>query len=223
MPSVRFDAAASPEHPRECVVLLHGFLANTLLLSLLARRLRRHGYQTCRWGYWNMGCSLLVHAERFARDLARLDTDPRIDRLHVVGHSMGAIIGRVALDRSRPVKLGRFVMLAPPNRGSFVARAAASTFGRLLKPVAELSTAPDSLVNTLPMPAGVDIGVIAAQYDALVSEESTHPDAPHAHVTLPTWHTGLLFRRETAELVADFLATGRFSPVADAVVAVQRG
>jgi hypothetical protein len=29
-------------------------------------------------------------------------------------------------------------------------------------------------------------------------------------VTLPTWHTGLLFRRDTADLVADFLATGRF-------------
>ena len=29
-------------------------------------------------------------------------------------------------------------------------------------------------------------------------------------MTLPTWHTGLLFRRETPELVAEFLATGGF-------------
>jgi len=160
-----------------------------------------------------MQCSLLVHAERFARELAALDADPRIDRLHVVGHSMGGIIARAALDRARPVKLGRLVMLAPPNRGSFVAAATAGTVGRLLKPVAELSTAPDSLVNRLPIPAGVDIGVIAAAHDALVSEASTRPDAPHAHVTLPTWHSGLLFRPETADLVAGFLERGSF-PVA---------
>jgi pimeloyl-ACP methyl ester carboxylesterase len=214
MPSVRFDAAAAPEHARECVVLVHGFLANKFLLAVLARRLRRLGYLTDAWGYWNMQCSLLVHAERFAEELAALDADPRIGTIHLVGHSMGGIIGRAALETYRPAKLGRFVMLAPPNHGSFVATAATSTFGRLLKPVAELSTQPESLVNRLPMPAGVEVGVIAAAYDALVTEESTHPDAPHAHVTLPTWHTGLLFRPETAELVDSFLATGKFPTVA---------
>ena len=63
------------------------------------------------------------------------------------------------------------------------------------------------------------VGVIAAEYDALVAEESTHPDTPHAHVTLPTWHTGLLFRPETADLVAAFLATGEFPAPASATTA----
>ena len=210
MPSVTFDAAASPTHPGACVSLVHGFLANKYVFTLLARRLRARGYLTETWGYWNMQCSLLVHAERFAGELAVLDADPRIDTVHLVGHSMGCIIGRAALARYRPAKLGRFVMLAPPNRGSFVATATARTFGRFLKPVAELSEAEDSLVNSLPMPTGVDIGVIAAEFDALVAAPSTRPDVPHAHVTVPTWHTGLLFRRETADLVASFLASGRF-------------
>jgi len=186
-------------------------MANKYILTVLSRRLQAHGYSTTAWGYWNMGCSLLVHAERFARELELLDREPRIDTLHVVGHSMGCIISRVALDRYRPRKMGRFVMLAPPNRGSFVATATARTLGRFLTPVAELSTADNSLVNSLPTPQGIDIGVIAAKHDALVAEESTRPDAPHAHITLPTWHTGLLFSRETADLVAGFLATGEFS------------
>jgi len=185
-------------------------MANKYILTVLSRRLQAHGYSTTAWGYWNMGCSLLVHAERFARELELLDREPRIDALHVVGHSMGCIISRVALDRYRPRKMGRFVMLAPPNRGSFVATATARTLGRFLTPVAELSTADNSLVNSLPTPQGIDIGVIAAKHDALVAEESTRPDAPHAHITLPTWHTGLLFSRETADLVAGFLATGEF-------------
>lgn len=211
MTSVRFDPGTDATRSRECVVLVHGFLANKFMLSVLARRLRRYGYQTDAWGYWNMQCSLLVHADRLARELSVLDADPRVGRIHLVGHSMGCIIGRAALGGVRPAKLGRFVMLAPPNRGSFVATATAGTFGRLLRPVAEMSTAADSLVNQLPMPAGVEVGVIAAEHDALVTEESTHPDAPHAHVTLPTWHTGLLFRPETPSLVASFLESGSFA------------
>ena len=216
MPSVRFDTAAIPGHPRECVALVHGFLANKLLMATLARRLRRRGYLTDAWGYWNMQCSLLVHAERFARELAGLDADPRIGTIHVVGHSMGGIIARAALDRYRPAKLGRFVMLAPPNKGSFVATRAAGTFGRVLEPVRELSTAADSLVNSLPVPHDVEIGVIAAEWDALVAEESTHPDAPHSHTILPTFHSGLLFRRDAADFVASFLSTGRFPAAASA-------
>jgi pimeloyl-ACP methyl ester carboxylesterase len=216
MASVRFTPGSPADHPRECVAMVHGFMANKYMLTVLGRRLRTRGYLTTAWGYWNMRCSLLVHAERFARELATLDRDPRIDTIHLVAHSMGCIIGRAALDRYRPAKVGRFVMLAPPNRGSFVATAAAGTFGRILKPVAELSTADDSLVNSLPMPQGIDIGVIAAKHDAIVAAESTRPDGPHAHVTLPTWHTGLLFSRETADLVAGFLATGEFPPLATA-------
>jgi pimeloyl-ACP methyl ester carboxylesterase len=215
MPPPSATAAASlPEAPsggrRQIVSLVHGFLANRAMLLLLARRLGRRGFLPRPWGYWNMCCSILVHAERFAAQLERLDDDPEIDTVHLVTHSMGGIIARAALDRYRPRKLGRFVMLAPPNRGSFVATAAAGTFGGLFRPVAELSTAADSLVNSLGAPAGVEIGVIAAGHDALVSRESTDPGVPHDHVTLPCLHSSLLFRRDAAELVADFLATGSF-------------
>jgi len=199
-----------PANPAEHVALIHGYLANKYLMAMLARHLRRYGYGTTPWGYWNIRCSLLVHADRFSRELERLDADPAIGTIHLVTHSMGGIVARAALDRFRPRKLGRLVMLAPPNHGSFVATRAVPTFGRFLRPVTELSTAADSLVNLLPTPRGIDIGVIAAQYDALVSEESTHPDVPHAHVTLPTWHTGLLFHLATADHVADFLASGTF-------------
>lgn len=195
--------------------MVHGFLANRAMLTILGRRLRARGFMTRTWGYWNMQCSVLVHAQRFARELEALDREPGFDTIHLVAHSMGCIIGRAALDQYRPRKMGRFVMLAPPNRGSFVATATAGTFGRLLHPVRELSTARDSLVNRLPTPQDIDIGVIAAKHDALVAADSTHPEAPHSHVTLETWHTGLLFRRETADLVAGFLSTGEFpSPAA---------
>lgn len=207
--------------PAACVSLIHGYLANKFLLTGLARRLRQRGFRPHPWGYWNIQCSLLVHAERFARELAARDADPTVGTLHIVTHSMGGIVARAALDRYRPRKLGRVVMLAPPNRGSFVATRAVGTFGRFLKPVVELSTAPDSLVNELPMPPDLDLGVIAAEYDALVSEASTRPDVPHSFVALPTWHTGLLFSSDAANLVAEFLARGTF-PESSAAAAATR-
>ena len=194
------------------MAMVHGFLANRMMLAVLAHRIRRCGYRTEPWGYRNMCCSLLVHADRFAGFLRNLDADPSIDTLHLVTHSMGCIVTRAALDRFRPTKLGRFVMLAPPNRGSFVATAAAGTFGRIFRPVAELSTAEDSLVNSLPTPQDVAIGVIAAGRDAIIAPSSTRPDAPHDHATVHCLHSSLLFRRDAAELVTAFLRDGRFPP-----------
>jgi pimeloyl-ACP methyl ester carboxylesterase len=179
---------------REHVVLVHGYLANTLMLSYMRHRLRSLGFYTQAWGYWNMQCSIVRHAERFANDLMNLDADPVVSTIHLVTHSMGGIIARAALARFRPNKLGRFVMLAPPNRGSFVA------------------TAENSFVNSLSMPSNLEIGVIAANRDALVSLESTRPAVPHAHITLPCRHSSLLFRRDCADLVAIFLQTGLFAP-----------
>ena len=195
----------------ECVVLTHGFMASRWMLSPLARRLRHRGWHTQCWGYESWRTSVTVHADEFADLLAAVDRDPAVTTLHLVTHSMGCIIGRAALYRRRPKKLGRFVMLAPPNRGSFVATATAGVFGRVLRPVAELTTHETSLVNTTPQPDGVDIGVIAAGRDALVSLNATRLDVPHDHVTLPCLHSGLLFRRDAANLVARFLETGSFT------------
>jgi pimeloyl-ACP methyl ester carboxylesterase len=203
--------------PWECVSLVHGFLAHSLMMNVLGHRLDRRGYLAKPWGYWNMRRSILEHAEAFSRELASLDADRAVGTIHLVTHSMGGIIARAALERYRPRKLGRFVMLAPPNRGSFVATAMAGLIGGMLKPVAELTTAPDSLVNSLGMPLGIDVGVIAASRDALVAPESTRPDVPHAHVTIPCLHSSLLFRRDAADLVAAFLASGAFPQPANRV------
>ena len=82
----------------EHVALVHGYLANKYMLAPLARRLRRRGFGTTPWGYWNIRCSLLVHADRFCRQLQRLDADPAIGTIHLVTHSMGGIIALAALD-----------------------------------------------------------------------------------------------------------------------------
>lgn len=194
----------------EWVVLTHGFMANRWMLAPLSGRLRHRGWQTRCWGYESWRTSVTVHAADMASILRSMDENPAVRVLHLVTHSMGCIIGRATLDRYRPAKLGRFVMLAPPNRGSFVATATAGVFGRVLRPVAELTTHAGSLVNTIPEPKGIDVGIIAAERDALVAIDATRLDVPHEHVTLPCLHSSLLFRRDAADLIATFLETGSF-------------
>lgn len=204
------DSPQQSARSREWVLLTHGFMANRWLLTPLSGRLHRCGWQTRCWGYESWRTSVAVLADEFAGLLRSMDGDARVDVLHLVTHSMGCIIARAALEQYRPAKLGRFVMLAPPNRGSFMATKLAGLFGRVLKPVTELTTHGGSLVNSLAEPAGVDIGVIAAGRDALVSIDSTRLAVPHAHVTLPCLHSSLLFRRDAAVLVETFLASGSF-------------
>lgn len=201
---------AGESRTREIVVLTHGFMANRWLLTLLARRLRRHGWQTRLWGYQSLTPSVLTHGERFSQLLAQVAAAPSIERVHVVAHSMGGIVTRAALAREIPAKLGRIVMLAPPNRGSFVATATAGLMSSLFRPVAELTTHPESLVNQLAEPHGIETGVIAAGFDQLVTLESTRLSMPHEHITIPCMHSSLLFRRDAAALTARFLASGAF-------------
>lgn len=195
---------------RALVLLTHGFMANRWMLAPLAYRLRQYGWPTRCWGYESWRTSVTVHAAAFAGVLRDMNADIRFDTLHLVTHSMGCIIARAAIDMYRPPKLGRFVMLAPPNRGSFVATAMARVVGGVLAPVRELTTHDGSLVNTTPQPNGIDVGVIAATRDALVTLDATRLDVPHAHATVPCLHSSLLFRRDAAALVAAFLDTGSF-------------
>ncbi|MGA0040604.1 MAG: esterase/lipase family protein [Pirellulales bacterium] len=204
-PSARHRIAARPGH---VVVITHGFMAHRWLLMPLARRLTRLGWQTRVWGYQSLTPSVMTHGERLARLLAQLQDQADVDHIHVVAHSMGGIVTRAALTRGIPTKFGRLVMLAPPNRGSFVATATAGLMGSVLRPVAELTTHPESLVNRLPEPQGVEIGVIAAGRDQLVSLDSTRLSMPHHHAVLPCMHSSLLFRRDAAALTAQFLETG---------------
>ena len=171
------------DNRRELVVLTHGFMAHRLMLHLLARRLRRAGWNIEIWGYESFVTSVRTHAHRFSDFLAERCNDERYDRIHLVTHSMGCIIGRMAIDQVQSRKISRFVMLTPPNRGSFVATRTAQLFGRLFRPVAELTTEHDSLVNSLADPAHVEIGVIAANFFFLITLVASNlPPKPTSNI-----------------------------------------
>ena len=195
---------------RPTVVLVHGLLRTPRSLASVARALESSGFLTQPFGYPSLRGRFESHGERLAEEFGRLDADPACVTIHVVGHSLGNLVLRAALARRLPRKLGRIVMLVPPNRGSPVARALAMLLGRVVPVLRQLSDDPESDACRLGPVSGATVGVIAARYDHLVREPSSHVDGESDHLVMATTHSFLLWRRDVHEEIVHFLGHGRF-------------
>lgn len=225
-PADDFAASTPDSSPRgrEMVVMTHGIASTRFFLTPLALRLRRAGFGVKLYGYPSLWWSNRTFGRSFAALLRRLGD--RCDRLHVVGHSMGGIVARCALEEELPPNLGRVVQIAPPNQGSHMATRIGHYHGhplwdavvvaphRLIAPTLdELRDTPDSFVRQLgPPPPGVEVGVVTASHDNVLHPEQTHLPGAADEVTVTGWHTGILWKRDTATQVASFLRTGAFAP-----------
>ncbi|HET7563503.1 MAG TPA: alpha/beta fold hydrolase [Gemmatimonadaceae bacterium] len=144
------------------LVLLHGLGRTSRSMRCMAREGVRRGYRVHNLDYPSRRESVLAHAEQIGRTLAAMPTD---DPLHVVTHSMGGIVLRAAVARGWVLaeRIGRVVMLAPPNSGSELADWLGRTplLRLVLGPAGpELRTGPESIPNALP-PVSFEVGVIA--------------------------------------------------------------
>lgn len=200
----------SKRSERQLVVLVHGLAANRLIMRSLARSLGKAFAATLNWGYQSLWSPIERHSRELAALLRQLDQGREHDRIHLVTHSMGSIIGRLAVAEYLPERFGRFVMIAPPNRGSHIAARLAPYLGRICPPLVQLANHESSFVCSLPPPAIGELGIIAAQADFLVLEPSTRLGCERDHIILPGLHSSLLWRPETAEQVRHFLEYGQF-------------
>jgi pimeloyl-ACP methyl ester carboxylesterase len=208
------------------VVLLHGILRRATSMKLLEEALAAAGYRVLNLDYPSRHQSLSeivagLHEpiRAFAAGLA--------GNLHFVTHSMGGLVARAYLNRFRPERLGRVVMLAPPNEGSEVAdllqrnwfyRSAFGPAG------GELATRRSEelcgLLGTVDYPLGVIAGdrslyvfaslVLPGPNDGRVSVERTRVAGMSDHLVLHTSHP--LIMRDPAVLAQTihFLRNGRF-------------
>lgn len=193
----------------DTVVLAHGLAARPIIMFPLARSLKRSFGEVINWGYPSLWSRIETHVGRFAELFRQLDRQGG-GRVHLVCHSMGCIIGRLALAEYLPRRLGRFVMIAPPNRGSRWARHLAPHLGRFSPPIVQLTDHSDSFVCSLPPTNIPDIGIIAAQRDFMVAEANTYLGCETDHIVLPGLHSSVLWTRETADQVRHFIENGNF-------------
>lgn len=193
----------------DLVVLIHGFSAKRFVMWPLARRLRREGCRVRQWSYRSLIGSVPSHGLKLREYLScELSAEPRV---HIVAHSMGCIVLRAALSHVHLHHVGRVVMLAPPNRGSPVARIASRCLGWLVPTIRDLASDQSSYVNRLPDWEGPELGIIAAKYDILIPVPNTMLEGQSAHEVVVGTHNSILFSRQVSAKVVRFLRTAKFA------------
>lgn len=223
--SVVETAPADTAEERELVILLHGLGRTDRSMAKMAKKLRKAGYAVENIGYPSTKLTIERISSQYLAPTVKYASE-RYEKVHIVTHSMGGIITRQYLAENGSDKISRVVMLAPPNHGSEVI----DNLDRLglvkpfLGPGAEqLSTAPDSLPNSLP-PASCEVGIIAGTRsynplfsywvkgddDGKVSVRSTTLEGMSDHLVVKANHTFIMRNKTVIEQVIHFLKVGQF-------------
>ena len=202
------------------VVTVHGLWMRGRAMNALRRRLEPHGLSVVNFSYPSITASLEANTNALE---AYVDSVPG-DTVHLIGHSLGAVLICALLERRLPARLGRIVCLGPPFRGS-------RTAARVLKWPGGKRLIGMSLgdVNArggfTKFPAGVEVGCIAGSLpfgvghlfgrfpepnDGTVAIAETQIAGLKDHLVVPVSHVALLWSSTVATQTEHFLLHGRF-------------
>ncbi len=226
--------AAAPAMAKDCVVLLHGLARGTGSMAAMELALGEAGYNVVNQGY----PSTRRPVEELVRAVPAAYETCDGERVHFVTHSMGGILLRMWLEDARPERLGRVVMMGPPNEGSELVDELSdwALFEAVNGPAGDqLGTDAASVPQKLG-PAWFGPGIIAGTLsfnpvyssiipgpdDSKVAVDKTHVEGEADWIALPVTHTFMMTNPVVMLQVLTFLETGAFDPelgYADAVAA----
>lgn len=221
------------------VVLLHGLWFNRMVMALLARRIRKSGFQTHCLSYPSIKKSPANNARYLHHFLQSLSLNRQEGKERPVGfvaHSLGGLVVLNFLSQYPDYPVGRVVLLGTPVLGSNSARQLAnhplgsSLLGRSIEQNGLLSgmVFKQDQADSSEQDGGHEIGMIAGTLafgigsllgsvddqdgpnDGAVSVSETRMPGLADHICVRASHSGLLVSRQVAEQTRIFLKTGGF-------------
>ena len=208
------------------VVCVHGFLRTRANTWAAAAALRRDGWRVVNWGYASRAKIIQDHAGDLVQRLKDIAAAHPGEPVSFVTHSLGGLVVRAALNRPdcpAEARRGRAVLLAPPNRGSALARKLSGAapvrwvFGRHAG--RELMETPEDGFDALGVfPDSCEVLVLAGAAganpwipgpdDGKVGVEETRLRTAHAHRRVKAGHSWIAWSPETIRVVRRFLEGG---------------
>lgn len=209
------------------LVLVHGFMCGKMNMSALENSLKKDGWVVINWSYPSRNKWIEEHAEDLVSQLKIIANNHPDKPISFVTHSMGGLVVRHALNQPDcPIeaKMGRAILVAPPNQGSSFARSLQKykLIRRLVgeKSGQQLITNPgfDALGN---FPKGMPVLIIAGTAswnptitdanDGQVSVKETCLKTPHHHVNCYAGHSWICFAPTVIKTIKTFLSLQEFS------------
>ncbi|GAA0211549.1 alpha/beta fold hydrolase [Kangiella japonica] len=210
---------------KEAVILIHGMGRSSRSMKSLERYLKTKGYLTYNQSY----PSTVSQVERSSIhyiNSALANIPHSISKIHFVTHSLGGILVRYYLSKHSIRKLGRIVMLAPPNQGSDVAEKYRAHFWYKWTtgvPGQQLHKTDNELLEKL-KPISTEVGIIAgtsssdpwfnhvfkSEHDGKVSVENTKLPEMKDMITVNHGHTFIMNKRKVKQYILNFLTSGNF-------------
>lgn len=215
---------ANNAHAQDCVVLLHGLAKSDRDMAKIAHKLSEEGYKTVNFDYQSTSGTI----EKLSNSVisSSLKRCGNFEQVHFVTHSMGGLLVRHYLAQSTIDRLGRVVMLGPPNKGSEAVDVyrnfpGFSTIGGLAG--LQLGTGKMSIPKKLGS-VDFDLGIIAGtrsvnlilssilpgKDDGKVTVESTKVDGMDDHIAMPVTHPFMMKNKYVIKQVIHYLKTGKF-------------
>lgn len=192
----------------------------TLVLKMLAYRLRKLGYTVHTPGYQSVKRTPEENAQQLAQFIHQQD----FPQLHIVAHSLGGIVSLHLLSMYQDIPDGRLVTLGSPVAGSLVAQQLTAKsklmtrlFGQSMERGLSGQHIPDSLQREWGVIAGNNsfgLGRVLVDFNedndgAVALTETLHP-ALSDRIVLHESHTGMLFSKDVVAQTVHFLESGQF-------------
>ena len=213
----------------EAVVLLHGIALSKGSLFRVKHTLKRAGYHPVAITYPSTRMTIGEISAWLKKQHLTDEFWGSYSKVHFVTHSMGGLVARRYLSQFRyilpPHKIGRMVMMGPPNQGSEIADILSGfpPYRWVFGPAGlELSTGHQSQTADL---LYYEVGVIAGKSrwlyplsslliprpnDGRVAVERTKLEEIKDHITLNTSHTFMVYRGDVQKQILSFLENGVF-------------